>query len=45
MLFVGSGSLIVLIALGNLIFNQKIRTLYAPDLEPESAKLGLFYKK
>src|SRR5205823_8868916 len=32
-LFVGSGSLIVLIAIGNLIFNQKIRTLYAPDRE------------
>lgn len=44
-LFVGSGSIIVLIALGNLLFNQKIRSLYAPDLEPSAAKLGLLYKK
>lgn len=44
-LFIGSGTLIVLIALGNLIFNTTIRTLYAPDLEPGAERLGLLYKK
>jgi DHA3 family macrolide efflux protein-like MFS transporter len=44
-LFVGVGAVIVTIALGNLVFNRKIRTLYAPDLQPEAAKLGLLYRK
>jgi MFS family permease len=44
-LFVGSGTLIVLIALGNLVFNRKIRGLYAPDLQPEAAGLGLIYRR
>lgn len=44
-LFVGSGSLIILIAVGNLIFNRTIRTLYAPDLEPDAARFGLLYRK
>ncbi len=44
-LFVGSGILILIIALGNLIFNRTIRTLYAPDLEPRAARLGLIYRR
>ncbi len=44
-LFIGSGSIIILIAFGNLIFNQKIRTLYAPDLGPEARRLGLLYRR
>lgn len=44
-LFVGVGTIITIIALGNLVFNQKIRTLYAPDLEPGAARLGLLYRR
>jgi hypothetical protein len=42
-LFVGAGIVIVTIAVGNLVFNRKIRTLYAPDLEPQAAGRGLVY--
>ena len=34
-----------LIALGNLVFNRTIRTLYAPDLEPAAAGRGLLYRR
>jgi MFS family permease len=44
-LFVGAGVLILLIALGNLVFNRTIRTLYAPDLEPEAARRGVLYRR
>jgi MFS transporter, DHA3 family, macrolide efflux protein len=44
-LFVGAGVIIVVVALGNLVFNKTIRTLYAPDLEPEADGLGLIYRR
>ena len=44
-LFVGAGIVILIIALGNLVFNRKIRTLYAPDLEPQAAGRGLVYRR
>lgn len=44
-LFVGAGVIITFIALGNLLFNQKIRSLYAPDLAPEARGLGLLYRR
>ncbi|MGI8587850.1 MAG: MFS transporter [Chloroflexia bacterium] len=44
-LFVTSGAAITLIALGNLVFNRKIRTLYASDLEPGAAVRGLVYRR
>ncbi|MFL5734532.1 MAG: MFS transporter [Chloroflexia bacterium] len=44
-LFVGSGLIITVIALANLIFNKTIRTLYAPDLTPEATTRGLIYRR
>jgi DHA3 family macrolide efflux protein-like MFS transporter len=44
-LFVGAGALILLITLGNLVFNRTIRTLYAPDSEPGAAGRGLLYRR
>jgi DHA3 family macrolide efflux protein-like MFS transporter len=43
-LFVVAGALVTLIALGNLVFNRTIRTLYAPDAAPEAANRGLLYR-
>ncbi|HMA36070.1 MAG TPA: MFS transporter [Chloroflexia bacterium] len=44
-LYVGAGSIIVLVALGNLAFNRTIRALYAPDLAPDAAHRGLIYRR
>ncbi len=43
-LFVGAGAVVVVIALGNLLFNRPIRTLYAPDLAPDAARRGTLYR-
>jgi MFS family permease len=43
-LYVVAGALVTVIALGNLVFNRTIRTLYAPDSAPEAAERGLLYR-